>query len=62
MFRTFNFQVLLSAGHRLGQQLLHPLFHHTWPFLWNLRNLVAHIRGQVRKQEYSLIPITYMVL
>ncbi|XP_070284118.1 fatty acid desaturase 2-like protein FADS2B isoform X3 [Myotis yumanensis] len=34
-------------GHCLGQQFLHPLFHHIWPFLWDLRNSIAHIFGQV---------------
>lgn len=41
-------EMLISAGHCLGQQLLHSVFHHIWPFLWNIWNGVAHIFGQVR--------------
>lgn len=48
----FLIKTLLSAGHRLGQQLLHSIFHHIWPFLWNFWNSIAHIFGQVRTFPY----------
>lgn len=48
----FLIKTLLSAGHRLGQQLLHSIFHHIWPFLWNFWNSTAHIFGQVRTFPY----------